>query len=76
MKEKHYRSIVKGFSYRIFGTMATISISYAATGNSGTALSIGLADVAVKVAIYYFHERAWNKIPLGKIKAKQDDYQI
>lgn len=75
MHDKHYRSFVKGVSYRIFGTLTTIVISYFATGNIGTALSIGLADVVIKVIIYYLHERAWNKISLGKVK-HVPDYQI
>jgi uncharacterized membrane protein len=76
MKEKHYRSFVKGVSYRIIGTITTVVISYLMTGNTGTALSIGLADVLVKIVIYYLHERAWNRIPLGKHQPPSADYQI
>lgn len=76
MKEKHYRSIVKGISYRILGTITTMIISFVLTGSTATALSIGLADVLVKVSIYYLHERIWNRIPLGKHPPSSSDYQI
>ncbi|MBI2853430.1 MAG: DUF2061 domain-containing protein [Chloroflexi bacterium] len=32
------------------------------------ALSIGLADTLIKLASYYFHERAWEKIRFGRPK--------
>jgi len=38
------------------------------------AASIGSIEVITKMILYYFHERAWNKISFGKIK--EPDYQI
>lgn len=76
MHEKHYRSIVKGISYRILGTVTTIAISYCATGQVATALSIGLADVLIKIVIYYAHERVWTRISLGKAPQKVINYEI
>lgn len=76
MVDHHYRSILKGVSYRILGTITTMLISYAFTGQTSTALSIGLADVLVKVLIYYLHERAWNRITFGRRPSTQPDYQI
>jgi uncharacterized membrane protein len=76
MKEKHYRSVIKGVSYRIFGTLTTMVISYLVTGKAVAALSIGVADVLLKTVIYYFHERAWNKIAFGKIVERDPEYTI
>lgn len=74
MQEKAYRSVVKTISWRTVGTLDTVIISYFITGNLAMAASIGSIEVVTKMILYYFHERAWNKIPLGKVKAP--DYQI
>ncbi|AXX93680.1 hypothetical protein CPU12_08215 [Malaciobacter molluscorum LMG 25693] len=76
MHEKPYRSIVKSISWRTIGTIDTMIISYFITGNFVMAASIGSIEVFTKMVIYYFHERAWNKIPLGRVKPTQNDYQI
>ena len=76
MHEKPYRSIVKSVSWRTIGTLDTMIISYFITGNLVMAASIGSIEVVTKMILYYFHERAWNKIPLGRIKPTQNDYQI
>ena len=74
MQEKAYRSVVKTISWRTIGTLDTMIISYFITGDLVMAASIGSIEVVTKMILYYFHERAWNKIPLGKVKAP--DYQI
>lgn len=76
MHEKPYRSIVKSLSWRTLGTMDTMIISYFITGNFVMAASIGSIEVFTKMVLYYFHERAWNKIPLGRVEPTQNDYQI
>jgi len=68
MKEKNYRSLVKSISYRITGTITTFLISLIVTGKVEFALSIMSVDFVSKIAIFYFHERMWNKIKFGKIK--------
>ncbi len=74
MKEKAYRSVVKTISWRTIGTLDTVIISYFITGNLKMAASIGSIELFTKMFLYYFHERAWNKISLGREKAP--DYQI
>jgi uncharacterized membrane protein len=74
MQEKAYRSVVKTVSWRTVGTLDTIIISYFITGNLTMAASIGSIELVTKMVLYYFHERAWNKISLGRTKAP--DYQI
>ena len=75
MAEKHYRSVVKALSWRIVGTLDTIVVSYLVTGRIKLALSIGAVELFTKVALYYVHERAWNKIPLGRYGLPKD-YEI
>lgn len=76
MHEKPYRSIVKTISWRTLGTLDTIVISYFITGSLGMAASIGSIELVTKMILYYFHERAWNKISFGRIKTQENDYQI
>ena len=76
MSEKSYRSIAKSVSWRTIGTIDTILISYIITGKPGLALSIGGVEVFTKMALYYLHERTWNKIGFGRIKNGDSDYQI
>ncbi len=64
--EKVKRTLVKTISWRVFGTLATIVISYVITGTLTLAFSIGVIELISKLVLYYFHERAWNKIHWGK----------
>ena len=76
MHEKPYRSVVKAISWRTVGTIDTIIVSYFITGNLVMAASIGSIEVITKMALYYFHERAWNKLSFGRVKPPATDYQI
>ena len=66
--EKAYRSVVKTFSWRITATVTTVVIAYFITGKVTAALSIGFFEFFAKLALYYFHERMWNRISFGRIK--------
>jgi uncharacterized membrane protein len=59
MTESHFRSIIKGVSWRMVGTIDTIILSFLLTGHINTALKIGFTEVVTKVLLYYLHERAW-----------------
>lgn len=74
MKEKASRSLAKTISWRTVGTLDTIIISYFITGDLTMAASIGSIELFTKMALYYFHERAWDKIKFGKVP--EPDYQI
>lgn len=76
MHEKPYRSVVKTISWRTVGTLDTIIVSYFVTGNLVMAASIGSIEVITKMILYYFHERAWNKLKFGTVKQVENDYQI
>lgn len=73
MKDKHWRSVAKAASWRLTGTVDTIVISWLITGHLKMALSIGFVEVFTKMALYYFHERIWNRIKAGR---HMPDYQI
>jgi uncharacterized membrane protein len=59
MTESHFRSLIKGISWRIVGTIDTIILSYFLTGRVDVALKIGFSEVVTKVLLYYLHERVW-----------------
>lgn len=61
-EDKHWRSIVKGISWRIFGTLDTITIAYFVTGQIQRAFEIGFTEVFTKMILYYLHERFWIKM--------------
>ena len=67
-QDKPLRSIIKAVSYRIFGTLNTIIISYLVTGKIPISLSIGGLELFTKILLYYIHERLWGQIPFGKQK--------
>ncbi len=76
MQEKAYRSVIKTISWRTLGTIDTMVISYLVTGNLVMAASIGSIEVVTKMILYYYHERAWNKIDIGRYKTVGNDYNI
>ena len=73
VKDKHWRSLIKGISWRITGTIDTIVISWFVTRKLSVAISIGFIEVFTKVALFYFHERLWERITIGR---KYVDYEI
>lgn len=64
--DTHSRSFAKALSWRVTGTIDTMIISLVVTGSIKLAAAIGLTEVITKSLLYYFHERAWLKIPYGK----------
>jgi len=76
LKDKNYRSILKSISWRITGTIDTFLISYFITGKFTIAMSISGVEILTKFTLYYFHERLWNKINIGREKEIQPEYEI
>jgi len=64
-RDKPMRSLAKAISWRITGSLDTIMIAWFFTSSVDTAMAIGLTEVATKTVLYYFHERAWDRINLG-----------
>lgn len=73
MADKHYRSIVKAVSWRATGTVDTMVVSFLVTGKLKLALSIAGVELFTKIALYYFHERIWDKLSFGRIKEPARD---
>lgn len=75
MRDKPYRSIVKTVSWRIIGTIDTILIAWLITNEIMFAVSIGGVELFTKMALYFFHERIWDKVKFGRTK-DEIEYQI
>ncbi|MEI6122932.1 MAG: DUF2061 domain-containing protein [Bacteroidota bacterium] len=68
-KLSNIRSLLKGVSWRFFGSVDTILISFLFSGNPLSSLKVGLSEVVTKVLLFYLHERAWRKfIKWGRIR--------
>ncbi|HVU52239.1 MAG TPA: DUF2061 domain-containing protein [Polyangia bacterium] len=72
--ETHKRSIAKSISWRILAGIITTCVALALTGKPDFAIKIGLADTLTKLLIYYLHERVWDRISFGRVKAP--DYEV
>ncbi|MCU7845902.1 MAG: DUF2061 domain-containing protein [Candidatus Thiodiazotropha sp. (ex Monitilora ramsayi)] len=64
--ERPIRSLVKATSWRLTGSIDTLLLSWFFTGNLKIAAAIGSTEVVTKMVLYYLHERAWNRISLGR----------
>jgi len=72
MADKHYRSFVKAVSWRITGSIDTLIISFLITGRLKYAFTISGVELFTKIGLYYFHERLWEKIPLGRVQGPKN----
>lgn len=64
--DTHLRSIIKAISWRTLGTLDTFLLSWLITGEVKLAMAIGGTEVLTKMALYWFHERAWNRVRWGQ----------
>ena len=69
--DKPIRSLAKAVSWRVTGSLDTMMLSWLFTGDLRTAAAIGLTEVVTKMVLYYAHERAWNRISLGRATGVQ-----
>ncbi len=70
--ENRKRSFTKTISWRIIATTVTILVSFMWLGEWTKALALAITANAIKMLLYYAHERAWNKIDFGRKKVRED----
>ena len=68
VRESTLRSLLKAITYRITGTLTTGAITFGVTGELATALAVGSVEPLVKLVVYYLHERAWQRVPIGTVR--------
>jgi adenylylsulfate kinase len=61
------RSFVKGIIWEIVSFFLTLIIVFLLYKNILTSLKITLILTAIKIPIFFIHERIWKKIKWGKI---------
>ncbi len=71
IRASHIRSILKGISWRMIATFDTVIVVLAVTClfdecSLENALKIGFAEFLIKLAIYYVHERFWERKRKGQ----------
>ena len=64
-REAHRRSLAKAVSWRVLGSIDTFLLGWLFTGRLGIAGAIASTEVLTKMALYYFHERAWSSVKWG-----------
>ena len=55
------RHILKTMSYRILGTLTTVTIAYSLGASLEVSSMLGVGELVLKPVIYFLHERLWYK---------------
>lgn len=59
---RDHRLLAKTVGYRAVSVVVTVVVAYALVGDLTTATDVGLVANAVKMGLYYVHERTWETI--------------
>ena len=65
-RETNLRSVIKAVSWRALATLTTFCLVWVFTGKIELALTVGGLEVVLKMLIYFFHERGWNRVRWGR----------
>jgi adenylylsulfate kinase len=66
MPSTYERSLVKGVVWEGFSFLITLAAIYAIYGNFNLAIKFNLVLTAVKMILFFIHERAWKDVSWGK----------
>ena len=66
MRVTKKRSFLKSWTYRVFGTLTSWAVVFVITGKGSLATLVAFWETVVKIAVYYWHERVWNRISWGR----------
>jgi adenylylsulfate kinase len=70
------RSFVKGIVWEAISFLLTLLVVYLLYKNIIISLRITLILTAIKIPIFFMHERIWKKIKWGKIKDDKKNSRI
>ena len=70
-EETSMRSVVKALSWRVVATLTTTGLVFAFTGRFDLAITIGVFEAVAKMALYFMHERVWNRLEFGRKPLEQ-----
>ena len=71
--EKAMRSLGKVVTWRILVTITNFFGGWLASGNPWVGLGVVSFALVVNSILYFFHERAWNRIDWGKQVTENDN---
>ncbi len=57
-----WRAVAKALTWRVLATATTITVAFVFTGSVEISLGIGSIEALLKLAFYYFHEKAWDRV--------------
>ena len=62
------RSLIKTITWRILASLDTFLIAWFVSGSISVGGWIATIEVITKFILYYFHERAWNRVKWGQFE--------
>lgn len=62
----HQFTVKKTASYYVTHITVAAAVAYAVTGNLAAAVTLSLLEPTVQAVVYFFHERAWEKVARSK----------
>lgn len=65
MKEEIKRSLTKAITYRIICIVMLAIVSFIFTGDLSQVTGIVVVFQGIQMFVYYFHERAWERVKWG-----------
>ena len=60
------RSWTKSFTWRFIGIIILLPLTYIFTGKLESAAAITFSFHVIRMILYYFHERIWERISWGR----------
>lgn len=65
-RETHIRSVIKTITWRFCATLTTVLLVLGFTKQADIALTVGGLEAVIKMIIYFFHERTWDRVKFGR----------
>jgi len=69
--EMRRRSWLKAITWRLIGIIVLGTITWLVTGNWEQASLITISFHAIRLVLYYFHERGWDNVEWGRTRVKE-----
>ncbi len=68
--DSHTRSVLKALSWRVLGTITTAGLVFIFTRRLVLSLAVGALEFFSKIALFWLHERAWDRSQIGRRSAR------
>jgi uncharacterized membrane protein len=70
------RSAAKSITWRVVGILILGGITYAFTGSLKSSAGITIIFNAIRLVLYYWHERIWEKVEWGRVRHPLAHYEV